>query len=81
MKIRVDIDCTPEEARSFFGLPDLGPMQQQLLKDVQERMTTALQAMDPTTMTDTWLPSTLKGFERMQEMFLAQMGSTKRRDK
>jgi hypothetical protein len=81
MKIRVDIDCTPEEARGFLGLPDLGPMQQQLLKDVQDRMTTALQAMDPATMMETWLPSTLKGFERMQEMFLAQMGSTKRRDK
>jgi hypothetical protein len=81
MKIRVDIDCTPEEARSFLGLPDLGPMQQRWLKEIQERMTAALQAMDPTTMMDTWLPSTVKGFERMQEMFLSQMGSGKRRDK
>src|SRR5437868_1199614 len=28
MKVNVQIDCTPEEARAFFGLPDLGPMQQ-----------------------------------------------------
>lgn len=26
MKITVDIDCTPEEARRFMGLPDLTPV-------------------------------------------------------
>lgn len=24
MKVHVEIDCTPEEARSFMGLPDVG---------------------------------------------------------
>ena len=26
MKISVDVDCTPEEARRFMGLPDLAPV-------------------------------------------------------
>ena len=26
MKVTVDIDCTPEEARRFLGLPDLTPV-------------------------------------------------------
>ncbi len=26
MKVNVEIDCTPEEARAFFGLPDLSPV-------------------------------------------------------
>ena len=26
MKINVEIDCTPQEARQFFGLPDVQPM-------------------------------------------------------
>ena len=26
MKINVEIDCTPEEARRAMGLPDLGPV-------------------------------------------------------
>ncbi|KPP90646.1 DUF6489 family protein [Erythrobacter sp. HL-111] len=25
MKINIEIDCTPEEARSFMGLPDVSP--------------------------------------------------------
>ena len=26
MKVSVDVDCTPEEARRFLGLPDLSPV-------------------------------------------------------
>ena len=37
MKVKIDIDCTPEEARTFFGLPDLGPLQQAMLKAMQEK--------------------------------------------
>lgn len=77
MKISIDIDCSPEEARAFLGLPDVRPMQEELLKDVQQRMTKALQAMDPETMLRTWLPATLKGFEKLQEMFMAQLGAGK----
>ena len=35
MKITVDIDCTPEEARHFFGLPDVKPMQDALMQQIQ----------------------------------------------
>jgi Family of unknown function (DUF6489) len=73
MKITVDIDCSPEELRGFFGLPDVRPMQDQLLREVQERLRTAVKALDPETMLNTWLPASLKGFEQLQEMFLGQM--------
>jgi hypothetical protein len=73
MKISLDIDCTPEELRGFFGLPDVKPMQEQLLKEVEERLRANLQALDPETMLKTWLPAGLKGFEQLQEIFLNQM--------
>lgn len=75
MKITVDIDCTPEEMRAFFGLPDVKPMQERLLKEMQDRLSAALPSMDPEAMLKTWLPATMKGFEQIQEMFLAQMGA------
>ena len=73
MKIRFDIDCTPEELRGFFGLPEVKPMQEQLIKDVEERLRANLKALDPETMLNTWLPAGLKGFEQLQEMFLNQL--------
>ena len=47
MKISLDIDCTPDELRGFFGMPDVKPMQERLLKEVEERMRADLKALDP----------------------------------
>ena len=74
MKFKVDIDCTPVEARAFFGLPDVKPLQDALLPEVEERLRATLKAMDPEAMLKTWLPATLKGFEQLQEMFLSHLG-------
>ena len=73
MKIKLDIDCTPEEVRQFFGLPEVKPLQEELLKEVQERLRANIKAMDPEAMLKTWLPTTLKGFEQLQQMLFANM--------
>ncbi|ALG70294.1 ribosomal protein S1 [Azospirillum thiophilum] len=75
MKITIDIDCTPEEARHFLGLPDVKPMQDAMMQEIQDRMRANLQAMDPETMVKTWLPAGIQGMEQMQKMFWSQMAS------
>ena len=69
MKIEIDIDCTPAEARVFLGLPDVGSLQQALLEQIQERMTASLAGMDPETLFKAWLPGGLQGWEQMQKAF------------
>jgi hypothetical protein len=76
MKLKFDIDCTPEELRGFFGLPEVKPMQDRLMAELEERMRANLKALDPDAMLKTWLPAGLKGFEQLQEMFFTQMGRT-----
>ena len=78
MKITMDVECTPEEARAFLGLPDVKPMQEQLMQEVQERMAANIRAMEPEAILRTWLPATLKGFEQMQEIFMSQMTGAKK---
>lgn len=73
MKVTIDIDCTPEEAREFMGLPDVKPMQDAMIKELEERMRTNLQSMDTETMFKTWLPAGVQNFEQMQKMFWSQM--------
>jgi len=80
MKITVDVDCTPEEARHFFGLPDVKPMQDALMQQIQDRMSANLQAMEPEAMLKTWLPAGLQGFEQMQKMFWSQMTNAMGKD-
>ncbi|MEO5335426.1 MAG: DUF6489 family protein [Magnetospirillum sp. WYHS-4] len=74
MKVTIDIDCTPEEARQFFGLPDVRPMQEALMAEVEQRMKANLAAMDPETLVKTWLPAGIQGWEQLQKMFWSQMG-------
>lgn len=73
MKIKIDIDCTPDEARTFFGLPDVKPMQESLMAELQERISANLAAMDPESLIKTWMPMSLQGFEQMQKAFWSQM--------
>ena len=80
MKITIDIDCSPEEARHFFGLPDVKPMQDALMQQIQDRMSANLQVMEPEAMLKTWLPASLQGFEQMQKMFWTQMTNAMGKD-
>jgi len=81
MKITVDIDCTPDEARSFLGLPDVKPMQEAMMNQIQERMTATLSAMEPEAMLKTWLPAGVQGMEQLQKMFWNQFAAaTTRRE-
>lgn len=69
MKITVDIDFTPEEARHFLGLPEVKPMQDALMREIEERMRAGLKAMDPEAMLRAWMPASAQGFEQMQKFW------------
>lgn len=73
MKVTVNIDCSPEEARAFMGLPDVRPMQENLMRDLEERLRANIQAMNPESLVKTWLPASLEGAEQLQKMFWTQV--------
>ena len=74
MKVTFDIDCTPEEARQFLGLPNIAPIQDRMLKEMEGRMLEGMQSLDPETFMKTWMPITMDSWQEMQKYFWAQMG-------
>ncbi len=68
MKVNVEVTCTPEEARAFFGLPDIKPMQDRIMGEIEERLRSSLGAMNPETVFKTWLPASMQGIDQMQQM-------------
>jgi len=46
--IKIEIDVKPEELRSFLGLPDVVGIQEDIIKYVRDRMSSA-EGFDPTT--------------------------------
>jgi hypothetical protein len=73
MKIKIDIDCTPHEARAFFGLPHLEPMQEAVLGKIQERLIEHLDARDPEALLKLWFPAGWQGFGQVQEQLWKQL--------
>ena len=76
MKIHLDIDCTPGEARQFFGLPDISKMQEDLLADIHKQLKDNINSTDPETLMKTWLPMTMQGMGEMQKMFWDNLRQT-----
>ena len=74
MKFTINVDCTPEEARKFVGLPDVTKLQEKMMKELEEKMREGIHSMDPETFIKTWLPASMQSFGEMQKMFWSQMG-------
>ncbi len=72
MKVTVNVDCTPEEARAFLGLPDVQPLQEAVMAQMQERMLSSLKSMDPEVLLRTWGPMGLNNLEQIQKFFFSQ---------
>jgi hypothetical protein len=73
MKIHMDVDMTPEEARVLFGLPDVQPMQKAMMADVEARMKKALTAMEPDALIKMWLPVGTQSLEQWQKFIWNRM--------
>lgn len=76
MKVKFDIECTPAEARAFFGLPDIAPMQEAMMKEMEDKMRDNMNAMDTEAFMKTWMAPSMQSWSEMQKMFWGQMGLT-----
>ena len=69
MKVRVEMDMTPEEARAMMGLPDIAPMQQKMMEEMLARMKAAFDTGDPDAMMRAWMPlGGARAFEQFQKL-------------
>jgi hypothetical protein len=83
MKVNVEIDCTPLEARQFFGLPDVQPMQTAVMEKLQSQMMDNIQKVSPEAIMQSWLSFDPKIAERFTDIFttMAGLGGTRSTDK
>lgn len=73
MKINVDIDATPEELRTFFGLPDVAPIQKEVLERMRDKMLESIDSYDAMTMLKPLMTEQLQSMEQFQKMFWSSM--------
>jgi hypothetical protein len=73
MKVNVQVDCTPEEARKFLGLPDVQPFQQEMMKIMREKSLENLKMMEPEAAMKAWMPLMNQGVSSGMDMFKTMM--------
>ena len=75
MKFNIEIDVTPEELRRFMGLPDVAPLQEELMSRLRERIESGMTDYDPVKLMEPFLTGNLKSFEAMQNLFFNAMAN------
>lgn len=69
MKMTVEVDCTPEEARRFLGLPDVSAFNDALVKEMQAN----LHALEPAEVMKNWMSFGLGAQEQFAKLMQAGM--------
>lgn len=55
MKFTVNVECSPEEARRFMGLPDVTPINEKLVEEMGKRMEKNIALMSGEAMMSSWM--------------------------
>ena len=74
MKINVEVDCTPEEARRFLGLPDLSPVHQAYVERMTRAAAEDLTAESAAEMMKSWGPMSEAGMAMWRSMLEGMSG-------
>lgn len=70
MKVTINIDCTPEEARTFMGLPDLTSVNEVMVAALKERMVENIDSLsDPAKFWERAMNAGNQSFDMMQAAF------------
>lgn len=77
MNIKVDIECSPEEARRFLGLPDLTPIHDIYIDQMKMAIGQGLSPELGEAMMRNWAPLGEAGMEMWRNLLSGMAGKTK----
>ncbi len=79
MKVTVEIECTPVEARAFMGLPDVTPLNEHMVAEMQSRLTNNMSMLAPDELLKNWMAFGTNAQEQFRNlMATAVTGATKK---
>ena len=55
MNLKFDLECSPEEARAFLGLPDVRPLNEHVVAEMKSRMSANMAMLAPEELMKSWM--------------------------
>jgi hypothetical protein len=71
MKVTIEIDCTPQEARGFLGLPDVAGLNDHLVAEMKKRMDANVAMLAPEELMKNWMSFGGQASEQFMKLMTA----------
>ncbi len=71
MKVRLEVDCSPQEARTFLGLPDVTGLNDHLVQEMKGRIDANMALMAPEEMMKSWMSFGGQATEHFRKLLTA----------
>ena len=81
MKVKLEVDCTPKEARSFLGLPDVEALNKHMVDEMKSRIDAGIGMAAPEELMKSWMNlggQATEQFRKLMTTAMAAAGSTSR---
>ncbi|CAN5360436.1 DUF6489 family protein [soil metagenome] len=76
MKVTVNVECEPAEARAFLGLPNVEPLNDHLVSEMKKRMDANMSAIQPEELMKTWTSFGLQAQDQFRKLMTAATTTT-----
>ncbi|WP_309605961.1 DUF6489 family protein [Phenylobacterium sp.] len=80
MKMTIEVDCSPEEARRFLGLPDVSALNDHLVGEMKKRIDANMQMISPDELVKNWMSfgaGAQEQFRKLMDVGLSAASRTK----
>jgi hypothetical protein len=71
MKVTVNVECTPQEARAFLGLPDVAPLNEHLVEEMKKRIDANVAMVSPDELMRSWAAFGGQATEQFRKLMTA----------
>ncbi len=79
MKVRIDFDCTPQEARTFLGLPDVEALNDHMVKEMKARLDANMAMIAPEELLRNWMSFGGQATEQFRKLMTAAAAAAQSR--
>ncbi len=75
MKMTIEVDCTPEEARRFLGLPDVSALNEHLMAEMRKRIDSNMTMLSSEELVKNWMAFGAGAQEQFRKLMEAGIGA------
>ena len=76
MNVKIEIDCSPAEARAFLGLPNVEALNDHMVEEMKRRMDANMAALAPEELMKTWTAFGVQATDQFRQIMTAAATTT-----